>query len=261
IKREDRDMIDLIVFSISNNRYALKIENIQRIIQADTLTKIPNAHHFIDGMLSYEDNVIKVLNFRKLIGNQSYSQELEILFAKFKHYHKEWVGELRGSINNNIPFTGIKDVHKCDLGVWLDKFSSYDDEVTDVLTDILKHHKDVHLKSNEVLEFDASQKVLAQEILSKDIEKSFEHTMDALDKFIAISDKVANSLQKFIIYEDDGEIFAIKVDLIEDIAHIKEQDIINANEKNSKNEFLTLQGVLDLKGVLVNVIKRVKLPN
>jgi two-component system chemotaxis response regulator CheV len=61
-------MIDLIVFSVENNRYALNIENVQRIIQSVELTTIPNAHPYIDGMMSYEDNVIKVLNFRKLTG-------------------------------------------------------------------------------------------------------------------------------------------------------------------------------------------------
>ena len=61
-------MIDLIVFSIGNNRYALNIENIQRIIQRSELTDIPNAHKLIDGMMSYENKVIKVLNFRRLIG-------------------------------------------------------------------------------------------------------------------------------------------------------------------------------------------------
>lgn len=58
--------MDLIVFSVENNRYALDIENVQRIIQAVELTSIPNAHEYIDGMMSYEDSVVKVLNFRKL---------------------------------------------------------------------------------------------------------------------------------------------------------------------------------------------------
>ena len=70
-------MTDLIVFNVKSNRYALKIENIQRIIQAMDLTKIPNSHDFVDGMMSYEDNVIKVLNFRRLIGLNCYENELK----------------------------------------------------------------------------------------------------------------------------------------------------------------------------------------
>ena len=49
-------MTDLIVFSVGENRYALRIENIQRIIQAVKLTNIPNAHPFVDGIMSYEED-------------------------------------------------------------------------------------------------------------------------------------------------------------------------------------------------------------
>ena len=143
-------MIDLIVFSVENNRYALNIENVQRIIQAVELTSIPNAHEYIDGMMSYENSVIKVLNFRKL-------------------------------------------------------------------TD-LPPHKDE----------------------DKDIE---------------------DSSLKFLFYENKDEKFAIKVDFIDDISHVEESDIMNNDENSNTNEFLQLQGVLDIDGVLINVIKTIKLPS
>lgn len=72
--------------------------------------------------------------------------------------------------------------------------------------------------------------------------------MGALDTFTKELDLVANSLQKLIIYENEGVIFVIKVDTIEDIAHVDESD------------FLELDNVLDLDGVLINVIKNIKLP-
>jgi len=254
-------MKDLIVFRVGNNRYALNIENIQRIIQATELTKIPNAHHLVDGMLSYEGEVIKVLNFRKLIGSDSYSKELEGLFSKFKVTHTQWVDELKNSIENGTSFNEVIDVNRCELGHWLSNFSSYDSEITAIFKNISEQHKNVHTKSIEILELKSTQKELAQEILDKEISKSFEQTINGLSKFITVSDKVADSLQKFIIYEDDADIFAIKVDVIEDIAHIEDKNIISTNEKNSKNEFLTLNGILDLKGVLINVIETVRLPN
>ena len=70
-------MTDLIVFSVENNRYAIDIENVQRIIQAVELTTIPNSHECIDGMMSYEDSVIKVVNFRKLTGLPPHEDEFK----------------------------------------------------------------------------------------------------------------------------------------------------------------------------------------
>jgi len=143
-------MIDLIVFSVANNKYALNIENVQRIIQSVELTSIPNAHEYIDGMMSYEDNVIKVLNFRKL-------------------------------------------------------------------TNLEPHEDD-----------------------NKDPQ---------------------DSSLKLLFYENKDEKFAIKVDSIDDISHIQEEDIMNTEETNVNNEFLKLSGILDIKGVLINVIKTIKLPS
>ncbi|RLA77817.1 MAG: chemotaxis protein CheW [Epsilonproteobacteria bacterium] len=142
-------MIDLIVFSVQNNRYALNIENVQRIIQAVELTSIPNTHPFIDGMMSYEESVVKVLNFRKLTGLPAHAEDT----------------------------TDMKD-----------------------------------------------------------------------------------STQKFLFYENGDEKFAIKVDSIDDISHINESEIMTKEEDGS-SDFLQLSGVLDIKGVLINVIKTIKLPS
>lgn len=142
-------MIDLIVFNVGSSYYALNIENIQRIIQIVELTEIPNTHSLIDGMMSYENNVVKVLNFRKLIG--------------------------------------------------------------------LPPHED---------------------------EKK----------------KVEDSSLKLLFYENGSYNFAIKVDSIDDIVHVKEDQIMNSDEEQKISEFLELSGVLDLDGVLINVIKTLKIP-
>jgi len=143
-------MMDLIVFNVGSSHYALDIENIQRIIQIVELTEIPNAHDLIDGMMSYESSVIKVLNFRKVIG--------------------------------------------------------------------LPPHEDEN----------------------KDVE---------------------DSSLKLLFYENGTEHFAIKVDSIDDIAHIEESQIMNSDEEQSISEYLELSGILDLDGVLINVIKTLKIPS
>ncbi|MDA3908632.1 MAG: chemotaxis protein CheW [Sulfurimonas sp.] len=143
-------MIDLIVFNVGSSRYALNIENIQRIIQMVELTEIPNAHDLIDGMMSYENSVVKVLNFRKVIG--------------------------------------------------------------------LPPHEDEN----------------------KDLE---------------------NSSLKLLFYENGSKRFAIKVDSIDDIVHIEDSQIMNSDEEQSISEYLELSGVLDLEGVLINVIKTLKIPS
>ncbi len=254
-------MIDLIVFSVGENRYAMNIENVQRIIQATNLTAIPNANENIDGMMSYEDRVIKVLNFRKLINMSTYENELQLLFTTLKAGHESWVKSLINSIETGCKFTKTLDPHACGLGKWIDSFTAYDDHVVLVLNELTEFHKQLHTTGAKALEVYKQDKHAALQILNVDIMNIYEQTMGALDTFVKGLDLVANSLQKLIIYESGSVPFAIKVDTIEDIAHITEDLIIASNQDDSEvNESLTLEGVLDLKGVLINVIKTVKLP-
>jgi purine-binding chemotaxis protein CheW len=253
-------MIDLIVFSVGSNRYALNIENVQRIIQASKLTDIPNAHEYIDGMMSYEDRVVKVLNFRKLISLKTYDEELNALFIKLKHAHADWVEALKNSIENGAVFSKTTNPHACDLGKWIDAFTSYDDRVTEVLSELIEYHKQLHVTGGNILDIYKKDPKMAKKMLDTEISLIYEHTMGALDTFVKELDLVANSLQKLIIYDKDDKTFAIKVDNIEDIAHVSENDLISSDEQKI-NEYLELDAILDLNGILINVIKTITIPS
>lgn len=253
-------MTDLIVFSVGDNKYAIRIENIQRIIQSVSLTSIPNSNKYVDGIMSYEDSVIKILSFRKMIDLPSYRDELEALFIKLKAGHGAWVDALTVSIQTGSKFTKTFNPHMCELGKWIDSFTAYDDRVAEVLNELVQFHKQLHTRGGEACEIRDGNKEEATRILDIEISDIYHHTMGALDTFVKELDLVANSLQKLLIYENEGKIFAIKVDTIEDIAHIEEADIMNNESDEEESECLELDGVLDMDGVLVNVIKTVRLP-
>ncbi|MCX6052055.1 MAG: chemotaxis protein CheW [Campylobacterales bacterium] len=253
-------MIDLIVFSVGNSRYALNIENIQRIIQAKELTAIPSSSELIDGMMSHEGRVIKVLNFRKLIGVIPYDEELKKSFEKFKIAHQEWMEALVYAVENGTPFVKTTNPHKCDLGMWLDKFNSYDDKVSAVLNDLLQSHKDLHSLGGDILDLYKVDVQEAQEMLKKEMNAQFSKSMGYLDLFISELEGVSSSLQKLILYEGKNTTFAIKVDTIEDIAHIEESMIMNSNEEHGSSEYLELLGILDIDGALINIIKHIDIP-
>lgn len=253
-------MTDLIVFSVGSNKYALDIEHIQRIIQATDLTSIPNAHEYIDGMMSYEDGVIKVLNFRKLIGVSTHEDELSSLFGELKQDHVDWVDALKDSLENGSQFSKTLDPHMCRLGKWIDNFTAYDDRVAEVLNGLVSYHKQLHLKGADICEIKDEDADEAKRMFDVEISEIYSHTKGALDTFVNELPTVSNSLQKLLIYENNDEKFAIKVDSIEDIAHVEESDIINSDNEETNTELLELDGVLDLNDVLINVIKTINIP-
>jgi len=66
---------DYIVFTVGTNFYALNVENVERIIQIPSITGIPNAHPFVDGMMSYEQRITKVVNFRKMTAMDAHEED------------------------------------------------------------------------------------------------------------------------------------------------------------------------------------------
>lgn len=254
-------MTDFIVFKVSENRYAVSIDNIQRIIPCEVLTNIPNSHEYVDGMMSYEDGVIKVLSFRKLIGLPSYSIELDALFSRLKLAHSQWLDSLTDSITTGCDFTKTTDPAICELGKWISTFTSYDDRVTVIFNKLVEYHKQLHNRGGDAIAMYQKDKQEAKRILEVDIQNIYGHTMGALDLFVKELESVSNSLQKLLIYEDEDKSFAIKVDAIEDIAHVESSQIMHSSEEDVNHTFLELEGVLDLNNVLINVIKKVSIPS
>lgn len=253
-------MIDLIVFSVVNNKYALRIDNIQRIIQVSGITKIPTSHKYIDGIMSYEDKIIKILNFRKLIEISDYELELEQLFLELKKNHKLWIEALKKSLYEDCEFNEIINPHICELGKWIDGFAPYDNRVSEILATLDGYHKKLHIRGGEALDIYKEDKESARNIFETEIESIYLNTINSLDAFTLEVEGVANSLQKLLIYENSEETFAIKIDKIDDIAHIKESSIMSCEDENNKNEFLSMEGILDIDSVLINVISDLKLP-
>lgn len=253
-------MTDLIIFSVGNNRYAINIENIQRIIQLEKLTDIPNSNDLIDGMMSYEDSVIKILNFRKLIGMQSCDDEFKSLFVEIKEIQKNWIDALINSIVVGVEFTQSLDQQESKFGKWAANFGTYDENVSLIFKELVSQHKELYLQATEALNVYKNDQLKAQEIVSINVGNINNQMLSTLDKFILEVDTITSSLQKLVIYEKETNIFAIKVDSIEDIIYIEESDIMNSDDNNT-NEFLELKGILDLDGVLINVVKTITIPN
>jgi len=254
-------MIDLIIFSVKENLYAINLEQIKRIIQVPELTEIPNAHELIEGMMSYENQVIKVVGFRQMLELPSYASELHILFENLKKQHIDWVSALKDSIEKDIPFSKTTNPHMCELGKWLDVFNSYDDEISHILLDLNKYHKQLHNSATEVIELSENdEKEKAQKYFDTNIIEIYNHTIAYVDSFITKFDLVADSLQKLLLYQAEGQTFAIKVDAIEDILHVEEDTLSKSKDQHKVNQYLELEGVIEIDNRLINVIKSVTLP-
>ena len=253
-------MNDYIVFTIGGNYYALQVASIRRIVQVPSITPIPNAHPFVEGMMSYENKVSKVVNFRQMMALPPHEEEIAALFVRSKDDHIRWVKTLLQALEEDHAFTLTFDPHACQFGKWLDSYSTHDEKVLNVLKVLRPMHAKLHEKGKEIMAIRESDPKKAMEMFQSDIGAIFDFTSAKLDEMTAMSPSISGQMQKLLIYQRDEEYFGIKVDKIEDIVRLDPSMLKHLARHDNGSDFVELEGVVELSERLVNVIKSVSMP-
>jgi len=253
-------MEDYIVFTVGTNFYALDVAHVERIIQMPNVTAIPNAHMYIDGMMSYEKRITKVVNFRKMTAMDAHEKEIADLFVRVGHDHQAWVDSFMAAMENNTGFALTTDPHACRLGKWLDTYSTHDADVLAVLKVLRPTHAKLHDRGREILALRETDPDEALNQARREIVAIFSMTLGEIAKMGDMSSSISGHMQKLLIYQNGDEFFAIKVDGIDDMARIEPSMIKSVDSNGSTEGFLQLSGVVEMGDKLVNVIKTVSMP-
>jgi len=57
--------IKILIFSINNEYYATNIMEVERILEYERSTKIPDSPQFVEGVINYEGNILPVITLSK----------------------------------------------------------------------------------------------------------------------------------------------------------------------------------------------------
>jgi hypothetical protein len=170
-------MRSFFIFSILNQSYGIDIEQVQRILPAQALTTLADEDEHIEGMFQYEDEVIKVLSFRNIIGLTRYSHDLQTLFKDLKQQHTQWLEALILSVENNTEFTSTTDSHLCHLGKWLDSFQPETREMQEIVKHLNVHHQNLHNSAKDVLEMKEKDSDKARAWIESDVKEMYNNTL------------------------------------------------------------------------------------
>jgi chemotaxis signal transduction protein len=253
-------MKDYIVFTVGSNYYALDVECVERIIQTPPITMIPNVHPVIDGMISYENKVVKVLDFRKMTGMSSYQNELRDLFKHAKDEYLYWVKKLKESVEGNSTFPLSLNMHESRFGQWLDSYTTHDEEILAILKNLRPLHAKLYETGKEILLLRERDLQTALKAADQSLDKILSIVLEEIEKMGAFSEMIAQRIQKLLIYQEKENFFAIKVDTIEDIVNIEPSMVKGVDSSTRHLYSLVTEGVVEIGDRLVNVIKSVTLP-
>jgi purine-binding chemotaxis protein CheW len=71
----------LVVFRVDDQRYALKLVGVERIVRAVEITHLPDAPGIVFGVINVEGRIVPVLNTRRRLGLPERDLELQDLFV------------------------------------------------------------------------------------------------------------------------------------------------------------------------------------
>ncbi|HEY4543029.1 MAG TPA: chemotaxis protein CheW [Tissierellaceae bacterium] len=73
--------MQIIIFTLDKEYYAISTEYVEEIIRDITTTKVPNTYDYIEGLINLRGNVVTLINLSKLLGkdnNLSYNDVIII---------------------------------------------------------------------------------------------------------------------------------------------------------------------------------------
>jgi chemotaxis signal transduction protein len=256
-------MESYLLFHVGELKYAIPLDKVHRISVVPMLTANSDSTSLIDGMFTFEDEVLNVISFRTLINLENYNTKIQTMFVELKKQHKAWLDTLSHAVHNDVAFSKTTNPHACHLGKWIDNFSSYDEGVMLTLKNLSSHHKKLHHSALDVLEKYSVDKDSAIEWVDTHVQEIYKNTISYLDKMALEFEQIANDSQKMLIIEEkteDGvERFGVKVDKVDDIIHIESSCIKTDAHLKSKEKNLNIGGILEYKNTLNSIIESIRL--
>lgn len=249
-------MRSFVIFKVIDQLFGIDIECVKRILPAQMLTDMPDEDDHIQGMFQYEDAIVKVLDFRRVIKKKSYEEQLKDMFPELIAQHKAWLDALISSVNEGTEFKKTTDPHACELGKWLDSFHPENNEVVNAMKQLDFHHQRLHRSAVDVLEERGKDPQKAKQFLEETTEETYRQTVEYITEISDMSEQLASEMQRcLILIDNDNKSFGVNIDSVEDIVHIDENRLNKVQGTQRMSAFMNVAGILEHEGKLITIVQ------
>lgn len=201
------DVLELYsVFVVDGNMYGIVGSAVQSFFILENVTQLPEMAYYYRGVSKYRDEIIPILDLRKLFGADSLTDEaheLTSMMKQRKEDHLHWIEELCNSVCNKTDFKLATDPHKCAFGKWLDSYQTDDIGMRQYLNQFKQPHAAIHSIAERALALGYEDELEAAEAL-------INHTRaNEMEKMITLFDSFqkaySESRREIVIVITNGE--------------------------------------------------------
>ncbi|MDF1881116.1 chemotaxis protein CheW [Sulfurimonas sp. MAG313] len=248
-------MKSYVIFSCDHQLYGINIDYVLRILSSQNLTLMSGEEEHIEGMFMYEEEILKVVSLRHLLGKKSYALQLQEFFPELKGQHQDWIDALVDCVDKNVPFTKTTDPHACHLGKWIDSFHPDNTKIVETMKHLTYHHEQLHHSALDVLDLRDESQEKAHAWIENNVQDICKTTLSYLDDIQKLSSEVAVDMQQCLVLLDkEGNNFGLNIDKVEEIVHVEESELHVSKDRQAMGEFMDIEAILSVNGKLVSIL-------
>ncbi len=224
------DSYTVFTFWSGEQWFAVNVENTLSIAQdLDELQPAPSSLSGALGIIRHQGKPVVICDFSIMLGipgGLAHKEQLIEDLHSHEQDHVAWVDALETSLISDEPFTKARDPHQCTFGKWYDKFSTYDEELAEILTRFDAPHKAIHALADELLTMKSQGKT------DSALEKFRRAKLDTLvalrQNFAHTRKQISQSIRPIILYLTlDGRtpLIGLLIDKVSDVATFAKSDM------------------------------------
>ncbi len=226
------DEKQLVSFTVSDEEYAIPIENIQEIVQIpEHITKVPNSEATIIGIMNLRDKILPLASLRRLFGfpEEQLTEQSRIVVLSM------------GSLSVGIVVDSVKEVLRVPESI-----------IEPVPSIILKDEKDFEI--TEICRLNEGKRLVSIISVSNLFKhKDIKEALNSLETEKDIEEKKENEEtledeEQFVVFKLDEQEYAVPIESVQEIVRIPE----GLTHVPKTPDFV--EGVINLRGNVLPVI-------
>jgi chemotaxis signal transduction protein len=142
-----KTVVPWVLARVGESLLAVESSWVREMLVVPPTTSVPMADATVRGMFTLRDEVVPVVDLRKLLGSPSAADENQALldlFAQRAEDHRRWVAELEASVREARPFKLTLDPHGCAFGKWYDNYRAPNVVLESHMKRFDAPHKEIH---------------------------------------------------------------------------------------------------------------------
>lgn len=254
--------LQYLVFRIAMNKIAINLEHVLEVIRMPNWTPYPNSSDFLKGIFNLRNNIIPLIDFRKLLSFPTFDDEINDLIEMLKmreHDHINWLNELELCVTEKREFRLNTDPHKCKFGEWYYTYKTENVVLQNLLEQFERPHNQIHSRGIEVnnlllhKKYDDAERVVLD---ARNLE--FARMVNLFNELYNI---LKTTMREFVvIINTDAGMKSFTVDKIDKIMKITENDIYkldNSELQGTVNEVIRINEDIILKLNIQSLLEKI----